>query len=719
MAKSMVLWFTFLSCLKEVIPLFCPDVCECHDETLICTNRGLKSVPQPPQGLSSAARALSLGGNFITHLSPGDFCNYPALKELSLQYNSIQTISSKTFVPLTELKELYLGNNLLSSLENKTFAGLNNIQLLDLNRNRLSHVSRDTFYGLNSLIKLRLDGNVLSTIPDGAFVTLGNLGYLHLEKNNIRSLWRNPFRGLGKLRYLNLSKNNISLERGNPFRHLKSLSELQLSENRIVSLREGAFRWLTELTTLSLSHNTISDLDHNTFQGLTQLRSLALDSNNITVISQRLFSPVKQIQDIDLSRNAISEVQIAAFWELHLLNSLNLKRNALTGLDPAVFASAGHLYKVDLSDNPWECDCHLMGLRDWIHWAVKGHKLLTVFIRCDKPQSLSGRYLDLLSDQDLINSGGECPTKATQPTSPSETHPRATQIAQDTGVTELDSTQAEPSSSSQSSPFPGIAVMSSGSKGQGHGNGNVQPTPTQRKGLSESRSKATMRPRAKQSTPAKLDISPLGEVPQLTLADSCRFNRLSITNLSTQLVTSSSATLTWDLEYARTGVSFRIMYDRFNQNKRFSRYIYVKEETNCYTLQDLYPSVPYLICLESVVDMKTCEMESREHCLGILTKAQDSFPVDTLSLILYVTAANGAVLVLVLVLLICTFAAKHIGRRRADNAPKSGYCSVRKSNCAACSGITSQYNSSYQSTNSGSVTPQPNCADCPEPPQRD
>lgn len=52
---------------------FCPNLCDCqHSQHLMCTNRGLRTVPKPTAQMPEEVQIFSLGGNFISNISAFD-----------------------------------------------------------------------------------------------------------------------------------------------------------------------------------------------------------------------------------------------------------------------------------------------------------------------------------------------------------------------------------------------------------------------------------------------------------------------------------------------------------------------------------------------------------------------------------------------------------------------------------------------------------------------
>ncbi|XP_041823194.1 TLR4 interactor with leucine rich repeats [Melanotaenia boesemani] len=382
---------------------FCPEPCDCqHAQHLMCTNRGLRTIPKSAARVSDDTLVFSLGGNFIANISVFDFTRYINLVRLNLQYNQIANIHPKAFEKLSKLEELYLGHNLLTAVPAGTLQPLKKLTILYGNNNAIKKITPELFSNLDSLVKLRLDGNAIEVLQDSVFKSLTSLHYLHLEYNKVQHIHRNAFSKLTSLRFLNLAHNKQGAVRSAlTFSQLRALTTLLLSDNEIQYIENHVFQNLKKLSKLSLSNNRISRLGSDTLKGLSSLRELLVDGNELVEIRAGLLDPLEHVEELDFSRNRISNVDSLAFSRLKYLKVLKLKNNFLTSLSGDIFALNNVLYDLDLQGNNWTCDCRLEELKRWMTAAHSQGKLLTVFVQCHYPASLRGKYLDYVNSSQL------------------------------------------------------------------------------------------------------------------------------------------------------------------------------------------------------------------------------------------------------------------------------------------------------------------------------
>uniref|UniRef100_A0A667WL75 TLR4 interactor with leucine rich repeats n=1 Tax=Myripristis murdjan TaxID=586833 RepID=A0A667WL75_9TELE len=623
---------------------FCADHCDCqHPQHLLCTNRGLRTVPKAAPQVPEEVLVFSLGGNFIVNISAFDFTRYSNLKRLNLQYNQIQTVHPKAFEKLSKLEELYLGHNQLSTIPAGTLQPLKKLTILYSNNNDIKKITPELLTNLDSLVKLRLDGNAIELLQESVFKSLTNLHYLHLESNQLQHIHRNTFSKLTKLRFLNLAHNKQSALRSVfTFSQLKALTTLLLSENEIQYIGNHVFQNLKKLSKLSLSNNRISRLDSGALKGLSSLRELLIDGNELEEIPAGLLNPLERLEELDFSRNRISNVDSAAFTQLKHLRVLKLKNNFLTSLSGDIFALNNVLYNLDLHGNNWTCDCRLEELKKWMTSAHSQGKLLTVFVQCHHPVTLRGKYLDYVNSSQLQPLGN---------------------------WTHSCGNQARPEESR------GGEVLEKEKGGRRRGEVGIQgdqggpevvessPSLERKTAKKESVSRSRRTTASPAQSGEKFDLLRAGQEDTLpVITDPCVFNRHFITNVSVDQITSSTVTVHWTTrEHHRytpgpgpglDEVHYRVLFDRFGTPDRFPRYVYARGAARSVTLRELSSDVTYMVCVEGVVGGSVCHVAPRDHCAGLVTLLEGHSKggglTSDLHLVTVATLAGNAVLLLVI-----------------------------------------------------------------------
>ncbi|XP_072542492.1 uncharacterized protein [Salminus brasiliensis] len=670
MVRIYIFYSLFHLSLYGTVVGMCPTLCECRKGELFCVNSGLSHILR-----LRSSKHLRLAGNLVDCIRPSGLHLYTNLRVWDFQSNSIRFINYGSLYRLRDLTDLHVGYDNNSALNCHDLPS----ELVMINTSELNGVQDDTLQLSSSTLK--------STPKPGA---LKSLEILLSEEVLIKSLAKNSFKGLQRLQRLNLSGNMLSSFSDRIFSPLSSLTELVLDGNLLTELREPDLKDLGNLKVLSLSHNRLSRIHPSAFKGLRKLEVLKLKGNHISEIKKATFQYCRELRDIDLSDNAISALDDFTFSGLSRLRSLRLNNNRLFHLKPQVFGSGTRLRSLDLTGNVWKCDCRLLSLKSWLESGRNG----LVIVKCSHPERLKGQYLHTIRGP-LIRSGGGPRSRArtsvqSKPTHSgsgsrvtrqtchdgdrSHTHRRVGRTAPQLLIKRTATGKAVESTQYQDGSAGGVLVP--------------QNTPT-----------AELVARSPNSTRHK--ASPATE--ESTASDACSYNQLVILNISAVTVTSSSALIKWTLaKNAVQNVHFRVMYDHFHTHARFSRFVNVKQGTAC-NLCDLRPSTAYLVCVESVMDEKVCQVASRDLCLGIITKPEEMSTPEPQTIILYFSGVN-ALAILAILGLFARMGCVLRKRMQAD-ALTLLYSRDKSISCAMCAGIPlSDRNSGMNTTSSHTGT---------------
>lgn len=181
--------------------------------------------------------------------------------------------------------------------------------------------------------------------------------------------------------------------------NLVNLQKLWLNYCNIKHLDRGAFNMLANLVELDLSNNLLNAVPTAALIDISGLRVLRLASNGLTAIPADAFAPTPDLVHLDLSQNRIQRVDPKAFRCLSMLEILKLSSNLLVHLLQELLVPLRALHGLNLNDNPWNCDCNLRPLRQW----MMDHKISGVVPpSCSRPERLSGRSWKTLTLDEFV-----------------------------------------------------------------------------------------------------------------------------------------------------------------------------------------------------------------------------------------------------------------------------------------------------------------------------
>nr|XP_026500554.1 uncharacterized protein LOC113404031 [Vanessa tameamea] len=200
---------------------------------------------------------------------------------------------------------------------------------------------------------------------------------------------------------LDLTENRITSLRDDAFSSagLLNLQRLYLSACNLKVIRQNAFRALVNLVELDLSRNRLESVPSHAFESIPELRELRLGGNPITKIKSESFSSLPHLVRLTLSSCKISEIDPSGFKGLEgSLEYLELSKNKLHVLHVAVLAPLRSLKGLELASNPWDCNCDLRPMRDWM---IRKNVPSTVVPDCALPARLMLQSWDRLDLEDF------------------------------------------------------------------------------------------------------------------------------------------------------------------------------------------------------------------------------------------------------------------------------------------------------------------------------
>ncbi|XP_005407988.1 PREDICTED: leucine-rich repeat, immunoglobulin-like domain and transmembrane domain-containing protein 2 [Chinchilla lanigera] len=181
---------------------------------------------------------------------------------------------------------------------------------------------------------------------------------VRIENSPLFELSRDSFSNMSTLEYLWLNFNNVTVIHLGALNHLRELRELRLEGNKLRAVPWTAFRDTPHLKVLDLKHNRIDVLPEQALQFLVNLTYLDLSSNRLTVVSSSVF-----------------------------VNWLTYQKHQHSACGAEILSSI----VLALHNNPWECDCRLRGLVQFVKSVSFPIILVNSYLICQGPLSKAGQ----------------------------------------------------------------------------------------------------------------------------------------------------------------------------------------------------------------------------------------------------------------------------------------------------------------------------------------
>ncbi|XP_024299727.2 SLIT and NTRK-like protein 6 [Oncorhynchus tshawytscha] len=201
------------------------------------------------------------------------------------------------------------------------------------------------------------------------------------------------------------------------------LELLNLANNRIDYIDNETFLSLSNLKKLYLNGNRIETLSATMFIGLHNLEYLYLEYNIIKEIVPGAFNPLSNLKLLSLNNNLLTSLPLQIFRNVPL-TKLNLRRNLLMHLPVSnVLDQLDSLEQIYLEDNPWDCSCDLVSLKQWVEKLRKDTVIGSIL--CHTPRKVANAELRALRNELL------CPVLVTYSLPTGEDESVTTTVATD------------------------------------------------------------------------------------------------------------------------------------------------------------------------------------------------------------------------------------------------------------------------------------------------
>ncbi|XP_019635174.1 PREDICTED: slit homolog 3 protein-like [Branchiostoma belcheri] len=363
------------------------------------SNNLLTTLEGTLKGLTfSNLNSLTVSGNRILEITNSTLTSLTSLRDCFLDHNRIRKIESGAFRGMGNLNNFYLGNN---ELEEMPLNELEGVLKLDLTNNRLRTPPLNMSAAPNLAI-LMLSGNPMKTLAPSQFSGLKSI--FDVDLNNVTAVREHTadFRALcdaPTLESVSMNDNNLTSFPYNLLSCAGNATYISVAGNRITQFKNDDFFFLREIAQLNLADNRITDISTLTkaLQTTLFMFSLTLTGNPMVFLPEKLYP----VASLDLDNMKLCAVDKDAFEWMGKLESINLAKNRLRFIPGKLFANIS-VEKVNLDDNPWQCDCQMYEYALWMKTSNNSEKFDIV---CKGPERLNGTYL---SDIPLKNLTCDC-----------------------------------------------------------------------------------------------------------------------------------------------------------------------------------------------------------------------------------------------------------------------------------------------------------------------
>lgn len=258
-------------------------------------------------------------------------------------------------------------------LQLKAFCRCGNAVYNDVNPDKTVYVVNCSFVNLSNVTFLHylpqetevllLNNNNLTNLPNDFLVKPENykkLQAIDLSNNNLVTIHNETFKNLTELRILNLNDNQIQITGDNfyskLFFGLDKLENLQLKN--AFGEKYLDLNFMEVLNTILIESKLIN------------LKILNLNENHIRLFNSPFtFCSLPALEKLYLSHNLLAdqiELNLNCTPKLFILDLSNNYITKLTNSTIENYDDSKLIFHLNLTNNPWNCDCELSSFINWI-----------------------------------------------------------------------------------------------------------------------------------------------------------------------------------------------------------------------------------------------------------------------------------------------------------------------------------------------------------------
>ncbi|XP_014771062.1 toll-like receptor 13 isoform X1 [Octopus bimaculoides] len=346
-------------------------------------------------------------------------------KKLVFAEMKFETLNKDIFDGLrgTNISSIYIRVSTMLRFDGSYFNGIDKLDQLTLQGDSITSV---TSWGyLPNLTYLDFYYNEISTLPkfinESGFIFYPKLEKLFLCLSRFSYLNSNFFKGLDRLHTLGIYVGDIFLVKSDVFQELKCLRAVSLLSHKhhILRFEQNVFKLkLLESVELNNIHVDINEGKPSAiFKSCPQLTNLIL-KNVSNIYPNDLLKPLTKLENLMITDGQVSKVpdticnmnnltELSIFYTtvskwnnancsvMRVLRKLVLKDNKIIYVNPKLFSHllfSNEKLHIDLSRNPFVCDCKALWFRDWSRKNAGRLKNYRNY-RCFSPNSLGHIHL--------------------------------------------------------------------------------------------------------------------------------------------------------------------------------------------------------------------------------------------------------------------------------------------------------------------------------------